>query len=264
MRKKIFGLVIMASFNGAFAADQVAVSTGFDYSSGTYGNAQATEILYLPVTAKYAVDDWMLKLTVPYIRVSGPGGVVQGFGRIVPSTSGYGGGSFGRTSSGTTANTQAGMGDIVASAGHALYTGEADELDLFGTVKLGTADSSKGLGTGKNDYSAEADEAHSLGDTSSLLATAGYKIIGAPTGVTVNNVAFGSIGLDQKAGESMNAGILLDYMQKITAYGYAQEDATLYVAEKLSSTFSLQGHLLKGFSYGSPKYAVGGTLTGYF
>ncbi len=264
MKKMVPGVALMVFSAAALADDPFSLSTGFDFSSGTYGNAQSTQILYIPVTAKYQSDDWTLKLTVPYIQISGPGGVIQGFGRITTtSTTSTSGPRFGRNTGGAS-SVNSGLGDIVASADRTVYTGDALTLDLVGKVKFGTADPNKGLGTGQNDYSGQVDATYVVSGATSLLATAGYKIVGAPVGVTVNNVAFGSLGLDQKTSDTTNMGVMFDYVQKVTAVGYDQKDATLYLSEKLSSGLKLQGYVLKGFTYGSPNYGVGGSITGRF
>ena len=83
------------------------MSTGFDYSTGKYGTATSTNILYIPVIAKYETDSLTLKLTVPYIRVTGTGNVVRGIG------------SFGNAITGTTSTTQSGLGDVTAVHPHA-------------------------------------------------------------------------------------------------------------------------------------------------
>jgi Putative MetA-pathway of phenol degradation len=266
MKNALTALALLAIPATAMADDQLSMTTGFDYSSGTYGNSQSTQILYIPVTAKYETGDWTAKLTVPYIRVTGPGGVLQGFGRVAtPGAPATGGPGLGRNAGGGT-STNSGLGDIIASLGRTVYDSpdETFSLDLVGKVKFGTADANKGLGTGKNDYSAQLDGTYMLSDATSLLGTAGYKIVGAPTGIAVNNVFFGSAGVDHATSDTANVGVMLDYVQKITAAGYAQEDAMVYASEKTSSTTKIMGYLLKGFSYGSPDYGVGATITGYF
>ena len=103
--------------------------------------------------------------------MSSAGGVVRGFGNFMVKT-------------GTRVTTQSGLGDVSASAGYAILTTDSLWVDLVGNIKFGTADASRNLGTGENDYSAQLDGFYTL-DNTTLLATAGYKIIGAPVGVTV-------------------------------------------------------------------------------
>ncbi len=145
MQKLLTAIILLAISFPARADDDFSLATGFDFSSGKYGAKLATDILYIPVTAKYEWDDGFVKLTVPYIVVTGPGGVVRGVGLLHP------------TRLRTTRTTAAGLGDVTASAGRTVYSGDALSLDLVGNVKFGTADEKKGLGTGQNDYSGEVD-----------------------------------------------------------------------------------------------------------
>src|SRR5258708_1661995 len=59
-----FGL----SSGALFGADGVfTLGTGFDYTSGKYGSADKTEILYVPFTGKYETGPWTFRAVVPYI-----------------------------------------------------------------------------------------------------------------------------------------------------------------------------------------------------
>ena len=68
-RAGICALVLSLASQSGFGADAYpwSVGVGFDYSSGTYGESQSTDILYIPVIGKYEIEDWAFKLTVPYI-----------------------------------------------------------------------------------------------------------------------------------------------------------------------------------------------------
>ncbi len=248
----------------ALADDQLSLTTGFDYSTGKYGNATATEILYIPVTAKYEADKLTLKLTVPYISVTGPGGVIQGFGKVpTTTTTTTTMGRFGRTSTGAT-TTNSGLGDVVASAGYNVYAGDALSLDAVGKIKFGTADVNKGLGTGQNDYSGQIDGYYMFTGQSTFMFTGGYKKIGAPPGIPTNNVPYGMLGLDQKTSEVTNVGVMYNFVKSVSPTIPDQKDVTFYVMQKLASGLKLQASLLKGFTNSSPDYGGGLMLTGVF
>jgi len=51
---------------------QISVSTGFDYSRGDYGESADTEIWYVPFGLKVEHDPWILRVTVPYLRIRAP------------------------------------------------------------------------------------------------------------------------------------------------------------------------------------------------
>lgn len=270
--KKLFPtLAVLALSAPALADDQFSLITGFDYSTGKYGNATSTNILYVPVTGQYETDKLTLKLTVPYISVTGPGGVIPGMGRVMfpaAATAGTGGTPrFGRppgmVGAAATTTTNSGVGDVVASAGYTVYSADALLLDVVGKVKFGTADANKGLGTGENDYSAQVDGYYTLEKTT-LFATAGYKIVGAPTGIAVNNVPYGMLGASQKLSETSNVGVMLSVAKSAFAAGNNQGDVTVYASQKLSKGLKLQANLLKGVSNGSPDYGGGAMITGVF
>ena len=184
MRKTIFVFAMLTASASATAEDQFSLGTGFDYSTGKYGSSTTTDMLYIPVVAKYETDDLTLKLTVPYLRVTGTSsGVIRGVGRVRPGSP-----MMTTTTKTTTAtNSASGLGDIVAAAGYTVYDQDALSIDVVGKVKLGTANANSGLGTGKNDYSAQVDGYYTINKTT-VFATAGYKIVGKPAGLTLNNV----------------------------------------------------------------------------
>jgi len=283
MKRPLSALALLAGFAPALGApaladDKLSLATGFDYSTGHYGNADPTEILYIPVTGKYESGDLTLKLTVPYIRITGPGGVIQGIGRIAapggsagapgrpggpPGPPGGGTGGTSATATGST-STASGLGDVVASAGYTVYSGDGLWLDAIGKVKFGTADAGKGLGTGKNDYFAQLDGYYTLVKDTTLLATAGYKVIGSPPGIALHNAPYGMLGVDRKLGETTNAGVMYDQLNSIAATIPAQKSITVYASQKLSPAFKVQANLMKGFTTASPELGGGVMVIGYF
>jgi len=263
MKRLFSALFFLVISTPVLAYDQFSLSAGFDYTTGKYGNAESTEILYIPVTGTYESGKLTLKLTVPYIRVSGPGGVVPGFGRM--DTSSMGTGSVGMGGGGgSTTSTNSGLGDVVTSAGYEIYSTKALALDVVGKIKFGTADADKGLGTGQNDYSAQVDGYYTLHQETTLFATVGYKVVGEPSWVTTNNVVYGVLGLDQKLSSVTNAGVMLNVVQSATAASSNQQDVTVYASQKLSDSLKIQAHFLKGFSDGSPDYGFGAMIISYF
>src|SRR5216684_6702141 len=98
MQKKGIALALLAFAQGALAADagELSLGVGFNYSSGDYGTATTTEIVSIPIIARYDRSPWIFKLTVPYLRVSGGTSVVPGVGRVSntnPRGRGQGGGA---------------------------------------------------------------------------------------------------------------------------------------------------------------------------
>lgn len=250
MLMKITAAVLLLASATASAESTSSLSTGFDYSSGKYGGATSTDMLYVPVIGKIQFDNLFLKLTVPYIRVTSAGGVVRGMGMLKVATS-------------TRTSTQSGLGDVIASAGYTMLESDSLLLDLVGNIKFGTADPDKNLGTGANDYSAQLDAYYQM-DKTTIFATAGYKIVGAPVGIQVNNIAYGTLGISQKTGDKTSAGLMLDAAQGSNVLSPGTRELTFFVANRISKALKIQANVMKGFSDSSPDYGGGAMVTGYF
>jgi hypothetical protein len=242
------GLLACNAYGAESDAGRFSVSTGFDYSSGKYGTSSSTDILYIPVSVKYETDTARFKLTVPYLRISGEGNVIlAGVGSPVV---------IGKTGM---RMTDSGLGDVVASAFGTLIpeAGNLPSIDLGVKIKFGTADETKGLGTGKNDYSLQADVTKTY-DKLTAFATLGYKWVGDPPGFALNNVLYGTVGGAYKFATGTSAGILIDYRQAASPGQHDPQELTLYASHKLSPDLSLVVYIYSGFSDGSPD--IGGGL----
>ena len=245
-------LAIMAAPNVQAEDDpQLNFSVGYDYSTGSYGNTSDTDIHYIPFSLSYKAFPWNLKLTVPYIRITGPGGVVGGVdGGLVIGT-----GSNKRM-------TEQGIGDVVVSTSYALDTlwDSGPFVDLTGKIKFATADEEKGLGTGENDYSLQIDVANTYGQVTPF-ATLGYKFMGDPSGIELDDIWFGSVGFDYKISSSLNGGVSLDFREATFSGSDDPREAVGYLNWKLSNNLSVMSYGVIGFSDGSPDTGVGLQLT---
>jgi hypothetical protein len=235
-------------FAYAEADGKFSLATGLDYSTGTYGGSQSTDILYVPVTGKYQEGPWSLKLTVPYLQITGPGNVLRGVGQT-------------RTTATSARITQSGMGDVVAAATRTVYSDTASGFmaNLTGKIKFGTADSTRGLGTGKNDYAFQSGLYKTMGQLTAF-GTVGYRIYGSPVGYTLNNVFYGSLGGSYKLSGITSAGAMLNMRQQVTAYSPALREMLFFVSQKLGNDWKSQGYVLKGFTNGSPDWGAGASL----
>jgi hypothetical protein len=253
MKNTVLAAAVITSIAVAFPAladetQKFSLGTGVFYSTGKYGGTQSTDILYVPVTGKYQSNGWTLKLTVPYLRITGPGNVLNGVGLTgnpnAPARS-----------------TQSGLGDVIAAVSRKVYDGGASGfmVNLTGKIKLGTADSTKGLGTGQNDYALQTDLSQSTGNLTTF-GSIGYKVYGSPAAYTLNNVFYGSLGVDYKFNHETNGGALLTMRQKALATGFAHREALLFLNHKFDKSWKAQGYILKGFTNGSPSLGAGGSI----
>ncbi len=230
-------------------AGDLTLSAGLDYSTGKYGSASATDILYLPLILKYESGASTFKATLPYLRVTSPTGgsivTVDGNGQVIYSGIGP------RT-------TQEGLGDLMFTYGYSLYEQPRNGflVDLLGKFKLATADDGKGLGSGKNDISAQVDIYYMAGAHSPFM-TLGYRVPGDPPGIDLRAVWYGTLGVGYKLSDLTSAGIMWDLRQASRNGGKSSNEMTLYGVRKLRSDIKLQVYLVHGFSDASADHGLG-------
>jgi len=218
-----------------------------DYNTGKYGGTQSTSILYVPATLKYYRNSWTLKLTVPYLQISGPYNVINGVGVTGVAA--------------TTSTTRSGLGDVVLAATRNVYNRNSLGffVNLTGKLKLGTASSAQGMGTGRNDYAFQSDLFQLTGRLTSF-GTLGYRVYGRPTGYSLSNVFYGLLGGSYQFDQETYGGMMLNLAQKSTATGASRMEAILFASHKLDQNLKAQGYVLKGFTRSVPDWGIGASI----
>lgn len=247
---------VMVLFSAAAVAEEegyLTMAIGYEASSGEYGTATTTDIVTVPVSALYESGRWALKLTVPYIQVTGDGSVLASGGRGR------------RTTSTTTATrtTNSGLGDVVALLAYNVYAAEQVDagIDLAGRVKFGTASTT--LGTGENDYAAQLYAYRAIGDFTPSLVL-GYEVLGSSAEVPLDNVYYGSVAGDYGFSELTNGGLEYRYAQQASPTAAAQREAVLYVNREIGRDVWLRAYLLKGYAAGSPDRGYGLSISSVY
>lgn len=243
-------LVAAAAHAGAAMAEGLSLGTGFDYTSGKYTGTEETQILYVPFIARYETGPWAFRATVPYLRITGPGNVIgAGADRVtVPGA-------------GTARRTESGLGDIVLSAFYNVLSERrsAVGLDIGAKLKLGTADETKGLGTGEEDWAIQADVFKPLG-AATVFGSLGHRWYGDPPGLDLKNVFYWSIGGAYRLRTDTSAGLAYDYRPAITTGGGEISELTGFVTRRLSREWKVQPYLVLGFGRASPDWGAGAQL----
>lgn len=254
MKKPLAAIAVAAvvASGTAQAGDDFSVTVGADYSTGKYGGSATTDVWYLPLVAKYETGPLLLKLTAPYLRVTGPGNVI-----------GVSDGTVQVSGSSATRRSAEGQGDIVAAAGYSVYHDRSAGLtvDVTGKIKFATADDSKGLGTGKNDYAIQTDVYKVFGDDT-LFATLGWKKMGDPADINFRDPWYASLGVSHKLTATTSIGTAYDYRQPVLAGNSPVSELSAFVSHKLTPTTKIQGYVVRGFSDSSPDWG-GGIMLGF-
>jgi len=223
-------------------------TTGFDFSTGRYGADKATEVLYVPFTLQATKGPWTLKTDVSWIRVSGPALLLDGsaVGTVPIRTSG----------------SASGQGDINVYARYSveqLYDRNVF-VDITGRVKIPTASFTDGLGTGEWDQSLQVDVATVFGKFVPF-GVIGYRFTGSPTGYTLRDVIYGTVGLQYTWSPRFATGLYYDVRQSSIPTAAAPQEGTAYVNFKINDAWSLNVYGVMGFSKNSPDAGGGSFIT---
>jgi hypothetical protein len=231
---------------------KLKLSTAVDFTSGEYGGADDIEDTYIPVTLSAETGRLGFRVTIPHLSVRAPSGT------IITDPGGdpvLGPGPL---------KTERGLGDIIGAV--TLYDVVNDRdlgiaLDLTAKIKFATADEDKGLGTGENDYSIQADVYKYLDDLT-LLVSGGYKVRGDPSGLDLENVLFASVGGVYQFASRTRGGLIYDFRESAFSSGDDIQELTGFVSQQLSDAWRIQAHVLTGFGDASPDWG-GGVLIKY-
>ena len=241
-----------------------SLGVGIDYTSGDYGTGTTTKITSIPVTGKYESGPWLLRVTVPYLYVSGGTAVIPGLGappNLNPTVRGGAPGGGGTTTTGS-AN---GPGDVVAAMTYNLQYDSATRagIDLTGKIKFGTADRDKGLGTGENDHSVQIDAFRGYG-MYTFFGGVGYTFYGSSEFITLNDAFNAVAGGTYKIGDRDTAGLSLDVGDRVAPDTFPRRELTAYFTRRLDGNWKAQAYFLKGLADGSPDWGVGASISHAF
>lgn len=226
-------LVVAAAFSApaAWADDhRFSLSTKFDNSSN-----------------KYETGPWMFKLTDP-VGLSATGNTVPVTAPTRPDN--------------TAVSSRSGLNDTEAAASYNLYAGSSaftPEIDLTGKVKVNNADQSNIFDLSQNDYAAQMDVYQSL-NKFTAKGSLGSRVLGSPTGLTLNPLLYGSFGGVYRFTEQTSTGVDMSLSQNPSPTGLMQQEFSAFVNYKLDDHFKARGYVLRGISNGIPNNSVGGQV----
>jgi hypothetical protein len=241
--------IAIASLPGVTAAEapRFRLGVGAEYTTGDYGGDESVDEFYVPVTGTLDFERVAFRVTVPFLSmrapefttISGPDGQpIVGEGPIV---------------------TESGLGDILASATvfDVLANSDGDfALDLTGKIKFGTADEEKGLGTGEQDYSLQADVFRFF-DKATLMGTAGYAFRGDPESYDLDDTLFGSVGASFAVSDAASIGAFFDFREASVPDSDSLQELSTWVSTRLGANGRAQFYVLAGFGDSSPDWGGG-------
>src|SRR5690554_3415781 len=184
------------------------------YSRGYYRELAPTRVRYVPFSHEVAVNSWRFKATVPWLEVDGPGNIVVNLGNV------------GQPAYARESTAVSGRGDVLVSATYELpmWSEAAPFIDLGVEVKVPTAETSKGLGTGKMDAAAQLDVYQMLGQITAF-ATLSYRYRrSSPYFEQLHNSWALSLGGSRALNETVQTGLIYDYRQAVSEFTEATHE----------------------------------------
>lgn len=258
-RTMLPGLALALAATPAFAEDgegtirpasnrSLELSTGVIYQEGDYGTDDKFETLSVPVGISVSKGRFHFGASIPYLHTTAPVGVIISQGGLL-GTPLF---ATNQTTQGRT--SRSGIGDLTLRAAVDLpVAGFATSLGT--SIKLPTASTAKGLGTGKVDYSLTGQVARPMGAITPFAAVS-YTILGEPEDFDVRNTLGGSAGARVSLGRRAFAAVSYSYEQSATRTLADRQSLGVGIGAALTDSLriSLQGDA--GLSQGAPDTSI--------
>lgn len=226
------------------AAQSVTVSTGVDYSEGDFGTGTDTTVVVVPLSVRSTWDKFSISVSIPYLEIDGSSSVV--------------GGGAGPIIIDPTAPTakRSGIGDLSVRMRYNVLEFAGAELSVNGRAKLPTGSQAKGLSTGKADFSGGVELAATTG-VIQPFGEIGYRVLGDPDGVELENGIYGSVGTSVLMGGGIVGIASYDYVS--SSVDTIEDTQSLFAGLVLpvSDKLSLTGYGTAGLSDSAADYGVG-------
>ena len=227
---------------------QIAFSP--NYSSGKYGTDTTTEIIYAPLSIQRLFKDGDVALVVPFLSVTGNGSVTLLSG--VPNR---------RTTAGTGLGpriTEIGLGDMVLR-GRYYAIDEKNwwpTIALIARLKIPTAQSQRGLGTGEFDEGLGVETTKSFGEKWLLFADAGFTWIGKPAGFNLRNQWNYDVGIGYNFTKALTMSLYFEEYRAAVEGNQNPQDILISLNYQWTPKLGVIAYSQVGLSDGAPAYAV--------
>lgn len=231
------------------------LSSGVDYTRGKFGDAVDSTYLTLPQIATITYGRWSTEWTIPYVIARGPSGVIPGLGVNLAEEEEF--------PAAAQNSKRTGLGDIIGMLSYQVY-GETEEthINLIGKIKFGTANSARGLGTGRNDYAPAIGITEPVEDFT-FSEIVGYSFNGSPPNDKLKNTLFAQATVNYGVTQQTNIGFTMAYEDGISPSspgGGSTQVLTTYVSQEFADDWKVQIDYSRGFSPSSLNYGVGAAL----
>ena len=182
----------------------LSVSLGSVYAAGDFGAARDTSIISTALGLRYAIGNWRLTASIPYVRISSTGMFFTGIDSTPIAVA---------TNFSPDRRVKDGISDLTLGVAYSISPDDGrTEFELSGRIKLPTASDSSQLSSGNTDYSVGFEVTRSF-EQISVFGSATYRFFGDPKEWDLRD----GIALSAGLGVPLNEKSLL-----LTSYHFAQ------------------------------------------
>lgn len=219
---------------------KVEIGTGAFYQSGDYGTGQRIETLSVPLNLIVTTGRVRFSASLPYLRTTAPANVIVNGGGLLglPVLSSQ--------QTHTERTRRDGLGDLTLAGDYFLPVSGV-EARIGAAVKLPTASTDKGLGTGKVDYAVRAGVAKPIGRVTPFADIA-CNFIGKPQAFSVRNGISASAGARLRVSNHVVTTAAYDYAEGNLEGGGDQQSVRLGLNAALTDHIGLGLYGAKGVS----------------
>jgi outer membrane putative beta-barrel porin/alpha-amylase len=260
-------LLVIASSHPAMAATADPtwqVGGSITHSSGDYGTGSTTTITYIPITIRRLFNSGDISLVIPYLSVTGDCGVTllsgtpNSTGGTCPTRTTTTPSGRGVTRTLQTRTTESGLGDIILRGRYYLLDGTVSvpTVALIAREKFPTADSARGLGTGRFDETLGMELTQRLPSNFVAFADTGYTFIGHVQGVGLRNQWYYDLGLGYYFTKTLLGSVYYEEWRAVVQGFQNPQDLLFALNWTATDALRFNTALQFGLSDGAPAYGI--------
>jgi hypothetical protein len=237
-----------ASSEDAKPATTITLFAASDYITGDLAGREY-ETVSVAAGARATTGRFSFAASIPYIVTSAPEDLIVSGGGLLGTS------LFSRPSTQPFRVMREGIGDLTIQADYQLPLGGL-KTAIGGTIKVPTASRNEALGTGEVDFGINGQISRRFGNAIPFV-TAGYTIIGEPTGFDVRNTLSGAVGSQFVVSNRSLATLSYNYDQAATQLLEDNQSVGLGFATNLASRLQLGVDARAGLSADAPDARLG-------
>lgn len=230
------------------AVNKPTLSVGFDASTGRYGDTETTNTFIVPLSLRLPVsENFTTSASISRVEISGPNVVIGADGGPLPGV-------------GLVRSTRSGLGDLSLGATWEIpIKSDHWSVQASSRVKVPVGQKSKGLSTGKLDYSGKVEVTY-ISFPFAPFVSVEYQVLGKPEGYELRNTVNTSIGTAWINGTN---AIIASYDYNRSISPLVEDGHSVFGAYSMpvSKKVRLTLYGIKGLSAGSPDAEAGVMLS---